>query len=73
MYKSWVPSSARIYSSYYSSKNSWLVWEMNELDLIKEVQKRPILYDKSLSGFKKTKLRNKAWKEVHDSLNSSGK
>ncbi|XP_004922050.1 transcription factor Adf-1-like isoform X2 [Bombyx mandarina] len=42
---------------------------MNELDLIKEVEKRPILYDKSVSGFNKTKLRDDAWKEVQEALN----
>lgn len=42
---------------------------MNEIDLIKEVGKRPILYDKSVSGFNKTKLRDAAWKEVHETLN----
>lgn len=46
---------------------------MNELDLIKEVEKRAILYDKSVSGFNKTKLRDDAWKEVQESLNVSGK
>ncbi|KAI5634843.1 alcohol dehydrogenase transcription factor myb/SANT-like domain-containing protein [Phthorimaea operculella] len=44
---------------------------MNELDLIKEVEKRPILYDKSVSGFNKTKLRDEAWKDVQDALNVS--
>ncbi|KOB73695.1 Transcription factor Adf-1-like protein, partial [Operophtera brumata] len=44
---------------------------MNELDLIKEVEKRPILYDKSVSGFNKTKLRDEAWKEVQDALNTT--
>ncbi|KAJ0176987.1 hypothetical protein K1T71_006996 [Dendrolimus kikuchii] len=44
---------------------------MNEIDLIKEVEKRPILYDKSVSGFNKTKLRDDAWKEVQDALNVS--
>ncbi|CAG9093055.1 unnamed protein product [Plutella xylostella] len=42
---------------------------MNELDLIKEVEKRPILYDKSVSGFNKTKLRDDAWKDVQEALN----
>lgn len=46
---------------------------MNEIDLIKEVEKRPILYDKSVSGFNKTKLRDDAWKEVQQSLHVSGK
>lgn len=45
---------------------------MNELDLIKEVEKQPILYDKSVSGFNKTKLRDEAWKEVQDALNTTG-
>lgn len=45
---------------------------MNEIDLIKEVEKRPILYDKSVSGFNKTKLRDDAWKEVQEALNVSG-
>lgn len=45
---------------------------MNELDLIKEVEKRPILYDKSVSGFNKTKLRDDAWKEVQETLNVTG-
>ncbi|XP_068632127.1 uncharacterized protein [Battus philenor] len=44
---------------------------MNEIDLIKEVEKRPILYDKSVSGFNKTKLRDDAWKEVQDALHVS--
>ncbi|KAG6447082.1 transcription factor Adf-1-like [Manduca sexta] len=44
---------------------------MNELDLIKEVEKRPILYDKSVSGFNKTKLRDDAWKDVQESLHVS--
>ncbi|KAJ8727899.1 hypothetical protein PYW08_016284 [Mythimna loreyi] len=44
---------------------------MNEIDLIKEVEKRPILYDKSVSGFNKTKLRDDAWKEVQESLHVS--
>lgn len=46
---------------------------MNEIDLIKEVEKRPILYDKSLSGFNKTKLRDDAWQEVQEVLLVSGK
>ncbi|XP_072932265.1 uncharacterized protein [Epargyreus clarus] len=37
---------------------------MNELDLIKEVEKHPILYDKNVKGFNKAKLRDDAWKEV---------
>lgn len=45
---------------------------MNELDLIKEVEKRPILYDKSVSGFNKTKLRDEAWREVNEALNVTG-
>lgn len=45
---------------------------MNEIDLIKEVERRPILYDKSVSGFNKTKLRDDAWKEVQEALNVSG-
>lgn len=44
---------------------------MNETDLIKEVEKHPILYDKSVSGFNKTKLRDDAWKEVQEALNVS--
>ncbi|XP_013199642.1 transcription factor Adf-1 [Amyelois transitella] len=44
---------------------------MNEIDLIREVEKRPILYDKFVVGFNKTKLRDDAWKEVQDSLNVS--
>ncbi|XP_045771488.1 uncharacterized protein LOC123871621 [Maniola jurtina] len=44
---------------------------MNEIDLIKEVENRPILYDKTVSGFNKTKLRDDAWKEVQDALNVS--
>ncbi|XP_041978256.1 transcription factor Adf-1-like [Aricia agestis] len=44
---------------------------MNEIDLIKEVEKRPILYDKAVSGFNKTKLRDDAWKEVQEALNVS--
>ncbi|KAL4719684.1 hypothetical protein ACJJTC_003005 [Scirpophaga incertulas] len=44
---------------------------MNEIDLIKEVEKRPILYDKSVSGFNKTKMRDDAWKEVQEALNAS--
>ncbi|XP_026333055.1 uncharacterized protein LOC113240060 isoform X2 [Hyposmocoma kahamanoa] len=44
---------------------------MNEIDLIKEVEKRPILYDKSVSGFNKTKLRDDAWKEVQEVLHVS--
>ncbi|PZC86206.1 uncharacterized protein LOC124633492 [Helicoverpa zea] len=44
---------------------------MNEIDLIKEVEKRPILYDKSVSGFNKTKLRDDAWKEVQEALHVS--
>lgn len=45
---------------------------MNELDLIKEVESRPILYDKTVSGFNKTKLRDDAWKEVQEALHVSG-
>ncbi|XP_013143180.1 PREDICTED: transcription factor Adf-1-like [Papilio polytes] len=44
---------------------------MNEIDLIKEIEKHPILYDKSISGFNKTKLREDAWTAVRDSLNVS--
>lgn len=46
---------------------------MNEIDLIREVEKRPILYDKSVSGFNKTKLRDDAWKEVQEVLHVCGK
>lgn len=45
---------------------------MNEIDLIKEVERHPILYDKSVSGFNKTKLRDDAWKDVQEVLNVSG-
>nr|CBH09242.1 HM00003 [Heliconius melpomene] len=44
---------------------------MNEIDLIKEVERHPILYDKSVSGFNKTKLRDDAWKDVQEVLNVS--
>lgn len=46
---------------------------MNEVDLIKEVEKRPILYNKTVSGFNKTKLRDDAWKEVQEALQVTGK
>ncbi|XP_023941219.1 transcription factor Adf-1-like [Bicyclus anynana] len=44
---------------------------MNEIDLIREVERRPILYDKTVSGFNKTKLRDNAWKDVQETLNVS--
>ncbi|CAH2235147.1 transcription factor Adf-1-like [Pararge aegeria] len=44
---------------------------MNEIDLIREVERRPILYDKTVSGFNKTRLRDNAWKDVQETLNVS--
>lgn len=46
---------------------------INEEKLIAEVQKRPILYDKALKGYRKPVTRENAWQEVSDLLQSPGK
>lgn len=38
-----------------------------------EVQKRPILYDKALKGYRKPVTRENAWQEVSELLQSPGK
>ncbi|KAG4070791.1 hypothetical protein HA402_011017 [Bradysia odoriphaga] len=42
---------------------------INEENLIKEVRKRPILYDKSLKGYRKPSSREQSWREVAYALN----
>lgn len=46
---------------------------INEEKLIIEVQKRPILYDKALKGYRKPVTRENAWQEVSELLQSPGK
>jgi hypothetical protein len=41
--------------------------------LIVEVEKHPILYDKSLQEYKDTDKKDRVWKEVSDKLNLTGK
>lgn len=45
---------------------------INEEKLITEVRNRPILYDKSLKGYRKPTIRENAWQEVANMLNSTG-
>lgn len=45
---------------------------INEERLISEVQRRPILYDKALKGYRKPQIREHAWQEVATMLESSG-
>lgn len=45
---------------------------INEEKLILEVQKRPILYDKALKGYRKPVTRENAWQEVSELLQSPG-
>ncbi|XP_055839076.1 putative uncharacterized protein DDB_G0272456 [Episyrphus balteatus] len=44
---------------------------INEEDLIRQVEIRPILYDKSLKGYRKSALRHQYWKEIAVSIGSS--
>lgn len=46
---------------------------MNDIKLIKAVEKHPILFDKSIGGFNKTKMRSDAWKNVQKVAKVSGK
>lgn len=46
---------------------------INEEKLISEVEKRSILYDKALKGYRKPAIRETAWQEVANALDSSGK
>ena len=46
---------------------------INEEKLIGEVEKRSILYDKALKGYRKPAIRETAWQEVANALESSGK
>lgn len=46
---------------------------INEEKLISEVQQRPILYDKALKGYRKPTIREHAWQEVANHLESTGK
>lgn len=46
---------------------------INEENLIKEVRKRPILYDKSLKGYRKPSTREQSWREVAYALNCTRK
>lgn len=41
--------------------------------MILEVQKRPILYDKALKGYRKPVTRENAWQDVSELLQSPGK
>lgn len=45
---------------------------INEERLISEVQRRPILYDKALKGYRKPTIREHAWQEVATILDSTG-
>lgn len=45
---------------------------INEETLILEVQRRPILYDKALKGYRKPAIREGAWREVSVALGSPG-
>lgn len=45
---------------------------INEENLITEVQRRPILYDKALKGYRKPVIREGAWQEVSVALSSPG-
>lgn len=45
---------------------------INEEQLISEVEKRSILYDKALKGYRKPAIRETAWEEVATIVKSSG-
>lgn len=45
---------------------------INEERLINEVQRRPILYDKALKGYRKPTIRENAWQEVATLVDSTG-
>lgn len=45
----------------------------SEKDLIKAIQKRPILYDKSLPEYRKASLTDRAWLEVARTVKASRK
>lgn len=45
---------------------------INEERLINEVQRRPILYDKALKGYRKPTIREHAWQEVATLVDSTG-
>lgn len=45
---------------------------INEEKLISEVEKRSILYDKALKGYRKPAIRETAWQDVATALESTG-
>lgn len=44
---------------------------INEEELIRQIEIRPILYDKSLRGYRKSTLRDQSWKEIAGILGST--
>lgn len=45
---------------------------MEQLLLIQEIKKHPLLYDTNNSEYNKTKLKEKVWKDIAQSLNYAG-
>jgi len=43
-----------------------------EGQLIGEIERRPVLYDRSVQACKKMSARDEAWREVADVMNQSG-
>ena len=46
---------------------------INEEQLIRQVEIRPILYDKSLKGYRKSALREESWTEIAITIGATGK
>lgn len=63
---------ARIEQSMSKKRDTRQYIVINEERLITEVQRRPILYDKALKGYRKPTIRELAWQEVATLLESTG-
>lgn len=44
---------------------------LNEEELIRQVFLRPVIYDRSLKGNRKTSLRNQCWKEISEAMDAT--
>lgn len=44
---------------------------INEEDLIAQVSRRPVIYDRSLKGYRKTSMRKQCWNEISKAMDST--
>jgi len=63
--------------AFFVLKKNFSIAKMNEqkinLKLVEEVEKHPVLYNFTLSGYSRKDETEKAWSEVGRSVNMSGK